>query len=592
MIQLFRDYFAVLSPRRRRGAVGLVLLLTASGIAEAGALAMLIPLISPDSVLNSDNALASLLRDRDVSVEGLARLALVGFAILGLGSAVLRFSAEAAILRMRVRTELDMRVRLTDALLNMTWTSFHSMRLGDISKAIVAEGNNASLGLQVLLQATGNALIAVLFTLSALALSPQLTLFTLTFAGAIAFVYRWVNRHAEIRSRELSASTSRIGEEAEDVFSTLKFVRSTGGVGDARGRALSLYRGFSDLSFNANVLISGMRFLFELAGVLFVGAVLATAVIGGGGLSAGSIAFLALFYRLAPRLHAVQEQVLLARTYRSWLLTWLTRLRRAEMNADARQGRSTPSHKVGIELEGVTVRYPGSQGNALDDVSLSIPAGSCIAVVGESGSGKSTMLDLLTGLITPTSGRVVLDGRVDTSEVDIAAWQDRIGLVLQETPIYHASVAENIAWQLPDVARQTIVDSADAAYAKGFIDALPEGFDTVVGERGGRLSGGQRQRLALARALCRSPWLLVLDEATSALDSESEALVLAALERAKGTSTMVLVAHRLTSAQMADEVIVMSDGRIDQRGSFQDLLADTGGQFAAMAAKQGLLAGT
>ena len=589
MIQLFRDYFSVLGVRQRRFAVALIVLLTASGLAEAAALAMLIPLINPESVLAADNAISSTLRSQGVDADDLTRLALAAFAVLGVLAAALKFAAESAILRLRVRTERDMRGTLTDALLGMTWTSFHAMRLGDITKAIVAEGNNASLGLQVLLQATGNAMIALVFSITAVVLSPQLTLFTLTFAALIALCYRWINRHAEARSRELSAATSRIGEDTEDVFSTLKFVRSTGAVAAAQDNAWSLYQGFSRLSFRAHVLISSMRLIFEFGGVLFVAAVLFASMLAGNGLTATSLAFLALFYRLAPRLQAVQEQVLLSRTYRSWLVTWRSRLLSARENRDPRNGVAVPSHRSGIRLDEVTVRYPGAGHDALHRVSLSIPKGACIAVVGESGSGKSTMLDLLTGLITPTGGRVMLDEVVDTRDVDIAAWQSHLGLVLQETPIYHATIAENIAWQLSGAEKGDIVRSADAANARSFIDALPEGFDTVVGERGGRLSGGQRQRLALARALCRSPWLLLLDEATSALDSESESLVLSSLENVKGTTTMVIVAHRLATTQIADRVVVMSQGRIVQEGTFHELLADADGVFAGMAVSQGLL---
>ena len=589
---MFRDYFAILPTRSRRVAILLIVLLAGSGIAEAAALTTLIPLINPTSVLSSDNLLSAWLRDRDVDPDELTRVALAAFVVLGLGSAALKFLAESAILRLRVGTERDMRMRLTEAMLRMSWTSFHVMRLGDITKAVVAEGNNASLGLQVLLQGTGNALIAVTFTIAAIILSPELTAFTLAFAAVIAAFYYWVNRHAESRSRQLSTATSHIGEDTEDVFGTLKFVRSTGAVSVARDKAFALYQGFAALSFKAHVLISGMRLIFDVSGVLFVGAVLLSTLLTTDGLTATSLAFLALFYRLAPRLQAVQEQVLLARTYRSWLITWRRRLLLAEQNADPPHGLERPKHELDVRLDNVTVTYPGAAHDALHEVSLTIPRGSCVAVVGESGSGKSTMLDLLTGLIAPTRGQVVLDGVATTADIDIAEWQSHIGLVLQDTPIYHATVAENIAWQLPTADRADIVRSAEIANAGAFINGLAEGFETVVGERGGRLSGGQRQRLALARALCRSPWLLLLDEATSALDAESEALVLSALERVRGSSTIVIVAHRLATTRIADLVVVMSEGRIVQQGTFTELLAEREGPFAALAVRQGLGADT
>jgi ABC-type multidrug transport system fused ATPase/permease subunit len=238
-------------------------------------------------------------------------------------------------------------------------------------------------------------------------------------------------------------------------------------------------------------------------------------------------------------------------------------------------------------VEKVSFGYPGAEATVLADVSWLVRPGETVAFVGESGAGKTTMLDLVTGLLDPTAGRITIDG-VPLTELDVEAWQSHIGLVLQESPLFHATVRANVVGDRAE-DEELVWSCLAAAHARGVVEELPSGLDTVIGERGGRLSGGQRQRLGLARALYREPWLLILDEATSALDSLSESLVLEALRGLHGNVSMMIVAHRLATVEMADRIYVLDAGRVVQSGSWSELLADTDGPFARIAAKQGLL---
>jgi len=250
-------------------------------------------------------------------------------------------------------------------------------------------------------------------------------------------------------------------------------------------------------------------------------------------------------------------------------------------------GTTKPRCESELRLCGVSYRYPGTLAQALTSVDLTVPKGCCVAAVGPSGSGKSTLLELICGLLTPESGAITLDGK-PLLDLDLEAWRRRIGLVLQDSPAFHATVLENITWgeEHPDRARAE--SAARRADAWAFIAALPGGLDAVIGEKGGRLSGGQRQRLALARALYRDPWLLLLDEATSALDGASETEVQTALAAVKGSCSILLVAHRLKTVQMADHIIVLQGGCIVEQGSWDELMTRDKGLFRAMAALQGL----
>lgn len=238
-------------------------------------------------------------------------------------------------------------------------------------------------------------------------------------------------------------------------------------------------------------------------------------------------------------------------------------------------GRTFKSLQRGIVLDSVSLKYSSGTAFALCGVDLSIPFGQKVALVGPSGAGKSSIADLLVGLYEPSQGRILVDG-VDLKDCDLASWQQHLGVVSQDTFLFNTSIASNIAYGTPSASREDIERAAALAQADGFIRALPNGFDTLIGERGYRLSGGQRQRLSLARALLRQPDVLILDEATSALDSHSERLVQEAIEQFEKGHTLLVIAHRLSTIVNADLICVMDKGEIRERGSHQELLAKRG----------------
>ena len=238
-----------------------------------------------------------------------------------------------------------------------------------------------------------------------------------------------------------------------------------------------------------------------------------------------------------------------------------------------------------IAFEAVRFHYPSRPDDAaLDRVSFDIAPGERVALVGPSGAGKSTVFELLLRFYDPAAGRVRFDG-VDLRDADPAALRGRIGLVAQEPFVFSADAWDNIRYGRPGATDAEVRDAAEAAAATQFLDALPRGFDTFLGEKGVRLSGGQRQRIAIARALLRDPALLLLDEATSALDSESERAVQRALDRLMAGRTTLVIAHRLATVQAADRIIVLDRGRIDAIGAHQELLR-TSALYARLAALQ------
>ncbi|WP_169237497.1 ABC transporter ATP-binding protein [Candidatus Roseilinea sp. NK_OTU-006] len=245
------------------------------------------------------------------------------------------------------------------------------------------------------------------------------------------------------------------------------------------------------------------------------------------------------------------------------------------IRSPARPQRLSGELRGEIEFEQVSFRYPTSRANTLRDINLRIPAGSSLAVVGATGSGKSTLVHLIGRFYDPRAGRVLVDGH-DVRTLDLADLRRQIGMVAQDALLFSASIAENIAFGRPDAPREAIERAAKLAQAHDFIVQLPDGYDTKIGERGIGLSGGQRQRIAIARAILLDPRILILDDSMSAVDAETEKLLQAAIRTVMRGRTTILIAHRLSTVEQADRIIVLREGRIVEQGTHAELARSSG----------------
>jgi ATP-binding cassette subfamily B protein len=240
-----------------------------------------------------------------------------------------------------------------------------------------------------------------------------------------------------------------------------------------------------------------------------------------------------------------------------------------------------------VSFEGVSFRYAAS-GEGVEAVDLRVPVGNTLALVGATGSGKSTLIKLLLRFYDPTAGRICIDGQ-PIGEVSLNSLRGAIGLVSQDVYLFEGSIRDNIAYGRPEASEEEVIHAARTAEAWDFTRALPQGLDTPVGERGIRLSGGQRQRLSLARALLKDPPVLVLDEATSAVDNETEAAIQRSLLRIGHGRTVIMIAHRLSTIVHADEIVVIHQGRVAERGTHADLLTRNGRYAAQWRVQTGAL---
>jgi ABC-type multidrug transport system fused ATPase/permease subunit len=246
------------------------------------------------------------------------------------------------------------------------------------------------------------------------------------------------------------------------------------------------------------------------------------------------------------------------------------------------EGKNNFSFEKELTFEEISFAYTNGT-LVLDEISLSVRKGEMTSIIGPSGAGKTTIFDLILRLLSPQQGKIIIDG-VNISTIGLKEWRKNIGYVPQDIFLISSSIKNNIRFYNPHVSDEEIIEAARQANILEFIENLPQGFDTEVGERGVKLSGGQRQRIIIARALARKPKLLLLDEATSALDAESEKEIQRAIESLKGRLTIMVIAHRLSTVSKSDTIIAVDNGRVIEQGSPDDLLANPQSYFSKVQA--------
>jgi subfamily B ATP-binding cassette protein MsbA len=469
----------------------------------------------------------------------------------------------------------DLRVRVFDHLLTLDLGYFQRTRAGQLISGIITEVDQTKTVVTASLLSLFQNVVVVATTLVVLSqISLRLTLLTLACVPAMVLLLqrllRRLREHSRARAHERGEVTATLAER----IGAVRLIRAYGEEARERSRFASQatsYRKQVVRTQRYSSLTSPLTEVFSgFLVILIVWAGTRPALIGLGAPLAPEaiIVFLMAALKLTSPLKTIAS-------YPAIMAVTLASAERVfaildEPSAEVdRPGEGTAKFEREIVFDQVSFRY-GRGDLVLHEVSFALPRGRVVALVGPSGAGKTTLADLLPRFHDPTGGAITMDG-VPLTRLTRGSIRALMGVVSQDTVLLNDTVHANIAYGSPAASREQVEAAARAANADSFLAQLPEGYDTLLGERGTRLSGGQRQRIAIARALLRDPPILVLDEATSALDTESERLVQQAIDRLMADRTVLVIAHRLATVRDADEIVVLDGGRVVQRGTHEQL---------------------
>jgi len=470
----------------------------------------------------------------------------------------------------------DIRNSLFSHLNELSLSFFHGQRTGQLISRIT---NDVMLVRKALVATFANlfreALLAVLYLALAVWISWRLALITLVVLPPIVLLMAQIGRRLRKRSARLQERMADITSTLEESIAGMRVVKAFGMEDYERERFFRHTWNYFRTSIRLEVLSAMAGPLVEYLGLIGVVAIL---WYGGRQVVLGSDVspdwFLVF---LGAVLSALQPLKKVSRANND-LQIGLAAGGRVFDILDTRpsvvepvDGEVLDGFSGRISFEGVSFSYETGD-IVLRDIDLSVAGGEIVAIVGPSGAGKSTLLDLLARFYDPTSGRVTIDD-VDLRDVDLKSLRRLLGIVTQETILFNDTVRNNIAYGLDGAADEEILAAAEAANAHGFISAMPDGYNTEIGERGVMLSGGERQRVAIARAILKNPPILILDEATSSLDTESERLVQEAIEHLLRGRTVLVIAHRLSTVRNADRIVVLDGGAVRETGTHEDLMS-------------------
>jgi ABC-type multidrug transport system fused ATPase/permease subunit len=469
----------------------------------------------------------------------------------------------------------DLRERAVNLLIRADMKFFVRSSVGTISDSLLQEVDDVSHAVFHLCQAVSGLIAIIVLVAILISLSWQLLLATLLLLAVLMVVNQSAIKRSRIAGRQSVHSAQLLSKGMHEVFGGIRLVKATASEAREAERLIALSSERTDAQFHAEAAGLSIGPMGEVVAVLaLVGIVWLSRVFMPGqlhGLSALLLTFLFVLFRMLPLISLVNfrrsevARFLASADILSVLLT-------SEDKLLIEDGSTAyTSLRDRIEFASVSFSYGTETNLVLDAVSFSVPKGATIALVGQSGSGKTTCADLLMRFYEPNTGSITIDGR-KLCDYELRSLRRSVGVVSQDTFLFNDTLAYNIKYARPDASESEVVEVAARAHAMEFIERLPHGFDTIIGDRGVMLSGGERQRVAIARALLQKPDILILDEATSSLDSVAERLIQVALEDLLRDRTTLVIAHRLSTVQNADKIFVLHQGKVVESGSHSELM--------------------
>ncbi|BAZ38180.1 ABC transporter, transmembrane region [Calothrix sp. NIES-4101] len=464
-------------------------------------------------------------------------------------------------------------------LLNIDINYYDKMRIGDLMNLLNTEIPRAATSINNIIKLIILIITIFVFLSILLSISWQLTLCSTILLSLVNLINQYVISHSKEFGKRLSEMSRLLTNNLLETLSGIRLVKATANEKQTYNKIKTIIEEREKVEFKSQANVEIISPISEVAGIIslilivFIGRLLFADKIAS--FSALLLTYLLVLLRILPLVSQLN-------TLRS---TFANNAASVDIASDFLRRDNKPFMSngelaytklhEGIHFNRISFAYPGNDKLVLKEVDLYLPQGTTLALVGSSGAGKSTLADLLPRFYDPILGSITIDG-IDLREFDLQSLRKAMGIVSQDTFLFNDSIRNNIAYGKPNISDEEIVSASKRANAYEFICKLPEGFDTMVGDRGVMLSGGQRQRLAIARALVQNPAILILDEATSALDTVSEKLVQQAIDDLSRDRTTLVIAHRLSTVQKADQIAVFDQGKIVEVGTHEELIQKSG----------------
>ncbi|MEL6854650.1 MAG: ATP-binding cassette domain-containing protein, partial [Cyanobacteria bacterium J06607_13] len=464
-------------------------------------------------------------------------------------------------------------------LLDVDLSYYSKTKVGDLINHLNIEVSRTTVAIRTLAKIAIATITIFVFVCLLVWTSWELTLIATIALGLVALINQSAVRQAKIFGAQLSKLSRSYSARIVEILSGIRLVKATANEGVEYNTISQLISDREVAEYRSQLLFAGIAPINEVCSII---ALISVAVLGrlvvGDRLETFSsilLTYLLVLFRMLPsigQLNSARSQLANMAPSVAVVSEFLSRNDKPFMVSG---DQPYTQLKDGIHFNQLTFRYPGGDRDVLTGVDLYLKKGTTLALVGASGAGKSTLADLLPRFYDPDGGRIEIDG-VDLRSLDVSSFRRRLGIVSQDTFLFNASVRENLIYGRPAATDDEIKDAIHRANAYEFVMSLPDGLETMIGDRGVLLSGGQRQRLAIARALLQDPDILILDEATSALDTISERLVQKAIDELSRDRTTLVIAHRLSTVQNANQIAVLDRGRVVETGTHTELLNKDG----------------
>ena len=491
------------------------------------------------------------------------------------------FLSSATIIPVRTGVVRDIRNQLYRKITSLPLSFFSDERKGDIIARMTGDVQEIESSIMSSLDMLFKNPILITFYFGALIfISWQLTLFTIVFVPIFGWFMGFVGRKLKKKSIKAQSLWSDTMSQVEETLGGLRIVKAFCAEDKMNTRFSNINNEYRDAVQRVNIRQQMAHPMSEFLGTVLIMIVLwfGGALILGGKSTIDAPIFIYYMVILYSIINPIKDFAKAGYAIPKGMASMerINKILDAENDiVEPKEPKALDGFNEKLSFEHVNFRYPDGHRMILDDVSLDIPKGKTIAIVGASGAGKSTLVDLIPRFYDPTGGSITIDG-TDIRDIRIADLRSLIGNVNQESILFNDTIFNNIAFGVENATMESVIEAAKIANAHDFIMEKEGGYDFNIGDRGIKLSGGQRQRISIARAILKNPPILILDEATASLDTESEKIVQEALDRLMSTRTTIAIAHRLSTIRNADEIIVMDEGRIVERGRHEDLLALNG----------------